>query len=50
MGMVVTARKNGMEKCPGCIEEARVNEQESRYALCWDLLESQVLVDGQVPA
>lgn len=46
MGMVMTARKNGMEKCCGCTEEARVNEQESRYALCWDLLESHVLVAG----
>lgn len=30
IGMVITARKNGMEKCLGCTGEVRVNEQESR--------------------
>lgn len=40
MGRVKPARKNGTEMCPGCTEEARVNDK-GESARHWDILEIQ---------
>lgn len=41
MGRVKPARKNGTEMCPGCTEEARVNDK-GESARHWDILENLV--------
>lgn len=47
MGRVEIPGKNEAETCPGCTEEAKLNDKDerarhkSRYALYWDILKNR---------